>query len=104
MAWVLLLTASLFEVFWAVSLRSTEGFTRFWPSVQTIAGLVVSIVLLAFAVRTIPIGTGYAVWTGLGAAGTAAVGMLVLHEPADPRRMACLVLILAGVLGLKILH
>lgn len=101
MAWVYLLVAAVFEVGWAVGLKATHGFTRFWPSVFTAAAMVVSLVLLAFAVRSIPISTGYAVWTGLGAVGTALLGILVYSEPVTAWRIVCLLLIVAGVVGLK---
>lgn len=101
MAWVYLFVAGLLEIGWAVGLKFTDGFTKFWPSVLTIAAMAVSMILLAAAVRTIPVGTGYAVWTGIGAVGTAAIGILVLGEPATAWRVGCLVLILAGIIGLK---
>lgn len=101
MAWVYLLIAALFEVGWAISLKSTHVFTRFWPSVLTIASMVISFTCLALAVRTIPIGTGYAIWTGIGAVGTAIVGMVLFAEPVTVWRIGCLILIISGVLGLK---
>ncbi|MCO6453956.1 MAG: quaternary ammonium compound efflux SMR transporter SugE [Pirellulaceae bacterium] len=101
MAWVLLLVAALFEVGWAVGLKYTEGFTKFWPSVLTILAMVISMGLLAAAVRTIPVGTGYAVWTGIGAAGTALLGIVLFAEPVSAWRIVCLLLIVAGVVGLK---
>jgi quaternary ammonium compound-resistance protein SugE len=102
MAWIYLIVAGLLEVGWAVGLKYTAGFTRLWPSVATLAAMVVSFALLAQAIKTIPLGTGYAVWTGIGAAGTAIFGMMFLNEPRDVARMLCLVLIVAGVIGLKV--
>jgi quaternary ammonium compound-resistance protein SugE len=101
MAWIYLIVAGLLEVGWAVGLKYTAGFTRLWPSLATLAAMVVSFALLAQAIKTIPLGTGYAVWTGIGAAGTAIFGMIFLNEPRDVARMLCLVLIIAGVIGLK---
>lgn len=101
MAWVYLLVAALFEVAWAVGLKYTQGFTRLWPSVLTVAAMAVSLFFLALAVRTIPVGTGYAVWTGIGAVGTATLGIVLFAEPATAGRVACLLLIIAGVIGLK---
>jgi len=101
MAWVYLFVAGLLEIGWAVGLKYTEGFTRFWPSVGTVAAMVGSFVLLAQALKTIPVGTGYAVWTGIGAAGTAAIGMVWLGESRSVLRVLCLAMIVAGALGLK---
>ncbi len=102
MAWLLLVVAGLLEIAWAVGLKFTEGFTRLVPSVLTITAMGVSFVLLAQALKTIPVGTGYAVWTGIGAAGTAVVGMLVLAESTAPLRLVSLVLIVMGIVGLKL--
>ena len=102
MAWILLIIAGLFEVGWAIGLKYSEGLTRLWPSVWTVAAMVISVYLLAVAVRTLPIGTGYAVWTGIGAAGTALLGMLLLNESASAMRIASIGLIVAGIVGLKI--
>src|SRR5688572_4397654 len=102
MNWLMLVVAGLFEVGWAIGLKYTEGLTRLWPTVWTAAALVVSMVLLALAMRTLPAGTAYAVWTGIGATGTALLGMAVLGEPATPARLACLALIVAGIVGLKV--
>lgn len=102
MAWLYLLVAGLFEIGWAVGLKYTEGFTRLWPSVWTGAALILSMVLLASAVRELPIGTAYAVWTGVGAVGTALLGMLLFGEPRDAARLLCIALIVAGILGLKL--
>ena len=95
--------AGLFEVGWAVGLKYAAGFTRFWPSAWTIGSLVASFVLLASAVRTLPIGTAYAVWTGIGAVGTALVAVTLLHEPISAWRLACMACIAGGVVGLKLL-
>jgi quaternary ammonium compound-resistance protein SugE len=102
MAWLYLFVAGLMEVAWAVGLKYTEGFTRLWPSVWTGAALVLSMALLAAAVRTLPLGTAYAVWTGIGAVGTAALGMALFGESASPARLACIALIVAGLVGLKL--
>jgi quaternary ammonium compound-resistance protein SugE len=102
MAWVILLVAALLEVGWAIGLKYADGFTRLWPSVWTIAAMVVSVYLLAIAARVLPIGTAYAVWTGIGASGTAVLGMWLLGEPRTALRIGCIVLIIAGVIGLKV--
>jgi quaternary ammonium compound-resistance protein SugE len=102
MAWTFLVVAGLLEVGWAIGLKHTEGFSRFWPSVMTGCGMTASFVLLALALKTIPVGTGYAVWTGIGAAGTAIIGMAFLGESRDTLRILCIVLIVAGVAGLKV--
>ena len=102
MAWLYLLVAGLMEVGWAVGLKYTEGFTRLWPSVWTGAALVLSMVLLAAAMRTLPLGTAYAIWTGIGAVGTAALGVLLFGESASPARLACIGLIVVGLVGLKL--
>ena len=102
MPWIYLIAAAALEIVWASGLKSTAGFTRFWPSLLTGSALIASIVLLALAVRTLPIGTAYAVWTGLGAAGTVIVGILLFGEPASAARLICVGLILAGVIGLKL--
>ena len=102
MSWLYLLVAGLFEVGWAVGLKYTEGFTRLWPSVWTGVCLLVSMILLALAVKDLPIGTAYAVWTGIGAVGTAALGVILFDEPAGAARALCIALIVAGILGLKL--
>lgn len=102
MAWLLLVIAGLCEIVWASGLKQTEGFTRLWPSVITITAMIVSIVLLGIAMKTLPVGTSYAVWVGIGAVGTAAVGILFLQEPATVARIASLALIIAGIVGLKL--
>lgn len=101
MAWGYLLIAAVFEIGWAVGLKYSHGFTKLWPSVFTLLSMVASMSLLAVAVRTIPIGTGYAVWTGIGAAGTALLGMWLFAEPATAARLFFLGLIVAGIMGLK---
>ena len=101
MGWTCLIIAGLLEIGWAVGLKYTEGFSRLWPSVITIGAMIASFALLAQALKTIPIGTGYAVWTGIGAAGTAIIGMAFLGESREVLRIVCIVLIVAGVLGLK---
>jgi quaternary ammonium compound-resistance protein SugE len=100
-AWTVLLVAGVLETAWAVGLKYTQGFTRLWPSVGTGVAAAASMVLLAIAVKVIPVGTGYAVWTGIGAVGTALIGMLWLGESRDGLRLLCLGLIIAGVLGLR---
>jgi len=99
--WILLLVAGLFEVAWAIGLKYTDGFSRLVPSVLTIAAMVVSVWLLALALKGIPVGTGYAVWTGIGAVGTAILGIVLFSEPATAARLACIGLIVAGIFGLK---
>lgn len=101
MNWVLLTIAGLFEVGWAVGMKYTDGFTRPVPTVLTVVALIISMVLLALAVRDLPVGTAYAVWTGIGAAGTAILGMWLFDESRDPVRLVCLSLVVVGVLGLK---
>ena len=102
MAWILLFAAGVLEIGWAIGLKYTDGFTRPLPTVLTLAAMAVSVWLLGLAAKTLPIGTAYAVWVGVGAAGTAVLGMVLFREPADPARVLCLVLILAGVAGLKL--
>jgi quaternary ammonium compound-resistance protein SugE len=101
MAWIYLLIASALEIAWAVGLKSTQGFTRLWPSVYVFVVGVASVVMLGQATKTLPIGTAYAVWTGLGAVGTALFGMIFFHESRDALRLACIALIIAGVIGLR---
>jgi quaternary ammonium compound-resistance protein SugE len=102
MAWLMLIVAGSFEVVWAIGLKRAEGFTRFWPSVITIVAMLVSIVLLGLAMKQLPVGTSYAVWVGVGAVGTAILGIVLLGEPASPGRIASLALIVAGIVGLKL--
>ena len=101
-AWGLLLVAGLFEVGWAVGLKYTDGFTRLVPTIATAVALVASMALLGLAVRTLPLGTAYAVWTGIGTVGTAVLGMALFGEPASAPRLACIGLIVAGIVGLKL--
>ena len=101
MPWLLLVIAGLFEIAWALGLKYTDGFTRFWPTVGTVLALIVSVGLLGLAAKSLPIGTAYAVWTGIGAVGTVLLGILLLGDPATPLRLACLGLILTGIIGLK---
>lgn len=103
MAWWLLFLAGLFEIGWAVGLKYTQGLTRLWPSVATGVALAASMALLAMAVRHIPLGTAYAVWTGIGAVGAVFLGIFLFGEPATAGRMACLALIVGGIVGLKLL-
>jgi quaternary ammonium compound-resistance protein SugE len=102
MAWLLLVVAGLCEIGWAVGLKYTDGFTKPWPTTIVVATMVASVWLLAIALRTIPVGTGYAVWTGIGAVGTAICGMVLFNESRDILRILCIVLIVAGIVGLKL--
>lgn len=102
MAWIILVIAGLLEVAWAIGLKYTQGFTKLWPSVFTIAAIVVSMYLLGLAARTLPIGTAYAVWVGIGAAGTAVLGFVLLGEPLPPARAICLIVLVAAIAGLKL--
>jgi quaternary ammonium compound-resistance protein SugE len=102
MAWFYLTIAGVLEIVWAIGLKYAEGFTRLVPSVITIAGMVASVWFLALALKTIPVGTGYAVWTGIGAVGTAILGIVLFAEPATAARLGCIGLIVAGILGLKL--
>ncbi len=102
MAWLYLLIAGILETCWAVGLKYTEGFTRPWPSVLTVSAMIASFYFLAQALKTIPVGSGYAVWTGIGATGTALLGILLFAEPATLARFACIGLIIAGIVGLKL--
>lgn len=102
MAWVVLFVAGLFEVAWAVGLKYSEGFTRFWPTVGSGVSMLVSLGLLGVALRTLPLGTAYAMWTGIGSVGTVLLGILLFGESASALRLACVGLILAGIVGLKL--
>jgi quaternary ammonium compound-resistance protein SugE len=102
MAWVYLFVAGLFEIGWAIGLKYTDGFTRLVPSLFTAVSMVVSVVLLGVALKALPVGTGYAVWTGIGTIGTAILGMILFGEPATAMRLVCIGLIVAGILGLKL--
>ena len=102
MAWVILLFAGLLEIVWAIGLKYTDGFSKLWPSVATLAAMVGSLFLLSVAIKTIPLGTAYAVWTGIGAVGVALFGMWAFGEPRTAIRIACIFLIVAGIVGLKL--
>jgi quaternary ammonium compound-resistance protein SugE len=102
MAWFLLFVAGLLEVGWAIGLKYTEGFTRLWPSVATVTAMGLSVLLLGIAMKTLPVGTAYAVWVGVGAVGTALLGMVLFGEPATVGRLVSLMLIVAGIVGLKL--
>ena len=102
MSWIILFFAGLFEVGWAVGLKYTDGFTKLWPTVGTVASMVISLGLLGVAMKTLPVGTAYAVWVGVGAVGTAILGIVLLGEPANAGRMVSLGLIIAGIIGLKL--
>jgi quaternary ammonium compound-resistance protein SugE len=102
MAWAYLFVAGLFEVAWAIGLKYTDGFSRLLPSVLTLACMAVSLALLGLALKSLPIGTAYAVWTGIGAVGTAALGIYLFGEPAGVLRLFCIALVVAGILGLKL--
>ena len=102
MPWILLFIAGLLEVGWAIGLKYTEGFTRFWPSAGTLAAMTLSVVLLGLAMRSLPVGTAYAVWTGIGAVGTVILGIVLFAEPATAARLGCVGLIVAGIIGLKL--
>lgn len=104
MNWALLFLAGILEIGWAVGLKYTEGFTRFWPTVATVAAMIASLALLGLAVRGLPLGTAYAIWTGVGTVGTAVLGMALLGEPANALRLGCIALIVGGIVGLKVLH
>jgi quaternary ammonium compound-resistance protein SugE len=102
MAWVVLVIAGLFEIGWAVCLKYTKGFTALWPTVGFVGFMFASVYLLGVALKALPLGTAYTVWTGIGAVGTVVVGIVAMGETADPRRLFCITLILAGVVGLKL--
>lgn len=102
MAWVYLFLAGAFEIVWATGLKYTDGFTRLWPSVGTVAGMAVSFLFLALALKTIPMGTAYAVWTGIGAVGVAILGILFFGESRDAMRLIFIFVIVAGIVGLKL--
>jgi len=101
MAWIYLLIAGVLEVQWAVTMKYTEGFTKIWPSVFCVLGMAASVYFLALAQKTLPLGTSYAIWTGIGAVGAAICGMILFNEPRDVARILCILLIVAGILGLK---
>ena len=102
MSWIILFFAGLFEIGWAVGLKYTEGFTRLLPTSLTVAAMAISVGLLGLAMKSLPLGTAYAIWTGIGAVGVAAFGILVFGESASPARLACIAMIVGGVVGLKL--
>jgi quaternary ammonium compound-resistance protein SugE len=102
LAWVYLVIAGLLEIGWAIGLKYTDGFRRLWPSVGTIAGMLASFYFLAQALKTLPVGTGYAIWTGIGAVGTAILGILLFSESTAPARLVSIGLVVAGIVGLKL--
>jgi quaternary ammonium compound-resistance protein SugE len=103
MAWLSLFVAGLLEIGWAIGLKYTHGFSRLWPSVATAICMVLSLVLLAQALKTLPIGTAYAVWTGIGTVGTALLGIALFSEPLEALRLGCILLIVVGIVGLRLL-
>jgi quaternary ammonium compound-resistance protein SugE len=102
MSWIILVLAGLFEVGWAIGLKYTEGFTRFWPTVGTVVAMVISLGLLGVAMKSLPVGTAYAVWVGVGAVGTVILGIVLFGEPANPARLISVALIIAGIIGLRL--
>ena len=102
MNWMTLVLAGLFEIGWAIGLKYTDGFTKLWPTVGTVASMIISLGLLGIAMKSLPVGTAYAVWVGVGAVGTAILGIVLLGEPANAGRMISLALIIAGIIGLKL--
>ena len=102
MSWIILVLAGLFEVGWAIGLKDTEGFTRLWPTVGTVAAMVVSLGLLGIAMKSLPVGTAYAIWVGVGAVGTVILGIVLFDEPVNALRIGSVVLIVAGLVGLKL--
>ena len=102
MAWAILVVAGLFEIGWAIGLKYTQGFTRLWPTVWTLLAMIISLLLLGIAMKTLPVGTAYSIWVGVGAAGTVILGIVLLGEPASVGRMISVALIIAGVVGLKL--
>ncbi|HSI29644.1 MAG: quaternary ammonium compound efflux SMR transporter SugE [Methylophilus sp.] len=102
MTWLVLVIAGLFETAWAIGLKYTDGFTRFWPSFWTIIAMVISVWLLGLSVKTLPVGTAYAIWVGIGAVGTVILGIWLFNEPVSPLRIISLLLIVAGIIGLKL--
>ena len=102
MAWVILVIAGFFEVGWAIGLKYTEGFTRLWPTVGTVLAMIISLWLLGIAMKSLPVGTAYAIWVGVGAVGTVLLGIVLLGEPANAGRLISVALIIAGIVGLKL--
>ena len=102
MSWIILVIAGLFEIGWAIGLKYTQGFTRLWPTLGTVGAMVISVGLLGMAMRELPVGTAYAVWTGIGAVSTVILGIVLFGDPANAPRLVCVGLIVAGILGLKL--
>ena len=102
MPWLILLTAGLFEVIWVLAMKASDGFSRLWPTLLTAAAMLVSVWLLGLSLKSLPVGVAYAVWTGIGAVGTAVLGMVLLGEPATAPRLVCIGLIVTGLVGLKL--
>ena len=102
MAWVVLVVAGLLEIGWAIGLKYTAGFTRLWPTVGTVATMIASLTMLGIAINSLPVGTAYAVWTGIGTLGTALLGLVLFDEPATAARLACIGMVAAGIVGLKL--
>lgn len=103
MSWLILFIAGLFETAWAIGLKYSEGFSRLWPSVATVTAMAISLVLLGIAMKQLPVGTAYPVWTGIGAIGTVVLGIILFNDPATVGRLLCLGLIIAGIVGLKVI-
>ena len=104
MAWLCVFVAGFFEIIWAIGLKYTQGFSRLWPSIGTLSAMLVSFFLLSLALKSLPVGTAYAVWTGIGAAGTAVMGIILFGEPRELLRLLCIVLIIAGIVGLRLME
>ena len=102
MAWVYLAIAGIFEIVWAIALKYADGFTKLWPSAVAIVGMILSVILLELSLRDLPVGTAYAVWTGIGTVGAAVLGMILFQEPATAVRLGCIGLIVCGIAGLKL--
>jgi len=102
MNWIILVIAGLFEMAWAIGLKYTEGFTRLWPTVWTVAAMIISLWLLGIAMKSLPVGTAYSIWVGVGAVGTVILGIVLFGEPANPARIISVALIIAGIIGLKL--
>lgn len=102
MAWLILVIAGLFEVGWAIGLKYTEGFSRLWPTIGTVVAMIISLWLLGIAMKSLPVGTAYSVWVGVGAVGTVILGIVLLGEPANPARLVSVAFIVAGIIGLKL--
>lgn len=102
MAWVILVAAGLFEVSWAIGLKYTEGFTRFWPTLGTLLAIIISLGLLGIAMKSLPVGTAYSIWVGVGAVGTVILGIVLFDEPVNAARLVSVALIIAGIIGLKL--